>query len=98
MEEQAIDDAALVREEDEMARRLGVSGVPCVIVERRYAISGAQSPEVFLQAHRRIAVHGKAGVAVTPLTLGARQGVLLLILWVEKDGEILAYLLIALLQ
>jgi predicted DsbA family dithiol-disulfide isomerase len=34
---------------DDMARGLGVNGVPCYIVDRRYAISGAQSPEVFLQ-------------------------------------------------
>lgn len=34
---------------DDMARGLGVNGVPCYIVDRRYAIAGAQSPEVFLQ-------------------------------------------------
>ena len=30
-------------------RSLGVTGVPCYIIGERYAISGAQSPEVFLQ-------------------------------------------------
>jgi predicted DsbA family dithiol-disulfide isomerase len=30
--------------------RLGVRGVPFYVVNRKYAISGAQSPEVFLQA------------------------------------------------
>ena len=30
-----------------MTRRLGVNGVPCFIIDHRYAISGAQSPEVF---------------------------------------------------
>ena len=35
--------------EDERVRSLGVKGVPCYIVEGRYAISGAQSPEVFLR-------------------------------------------------
>ena len=35
--------------EDEGVRSLGVKGVPCYIVEERYAISGAQSPEVFLR-------------------------------------------------
>lgn len=35
--------------EDELARSLGVNGVPCYIVDRKYAVSGAQSPEVFLQ-------------------------------------------------
>ncbi len=36
-----------VRLEDLHARRLGISGVPCFIIDRRYAISGAQSPKVF---------------------------------------------------
>ena len=35
--------------EDELARDLGVNGVPCYIIDRKYAISAAQSPEVFLQ-------------------------------------------------
>lgn len=35
--------------EDELARRLGVNGVPCFIVNRKYAVSGAQSPEVLVQ-------------------------------------------------
>ncbi len=43
------EDRAMVVGEDETARRLGVSGVPCYIVDRKYAVSGAQSPEVFLQ-------------------------------------------------
>lgn len=34
---------------DERARVLGVSGVPCFIIEGKYAVSGAQSPEVFFQ-------------------------------------------------
>lgn len=43
------EDTGYVLEEDERARNLGVSGVPCFIVDRRYAVSGAQSPEVFRQ-------------------------------------------------
>ena len=35
--------------EDELSRKLGVNGVPCFIVNRTYAVSGAQSPEVLLQ-------------------------------------------------
>lgn len=42
-------DMDIVRSEDQMARNMGVTGVPCYIVERNYAISGAQSPEVFAQ-------------------------------------------------
>lgn len=35
--------------EDDMVRSLGVNGVPCYIIDGKYAISGAQSPEVFMQ-------------------------------------------------
>jgi predicted DsbA family dithiol-disulfide isomerase len=42
-------DAATILAEDELARRLGVNGVPCFIVDRKYAVSGAQSPEVLVQ-------------------------------------------------
>ena len=43
-------EAGLVQilEEDRNARRLGISGVPCFIVDRGYAISGAQEPAFFL--------------------------------------------------
>ena len=40
---------AAVLAEDEKARLTGITGVPCFIIEDRYAVSGAQSPEVFLQ-------------------------------------------------
>jgi predicted DsbA family dithiol-disulfide isomerase len=35
--------------EDATARRHGIQGVPCFIFEGRYALSGAQQPEVFHQ-------------------------------------------------
>jgi len=41
--------------EDENARRIGVQGVPCFIFERKYVVSGAQSPEVFQQVFEMIA-------------------------------------------
>ncbi len=31
------------------AKRLGISGVPCFVFDGKYAVSGAQDPEVFLQ-------------------------------------------------
>jgi predicted DsbA family dithiol-disulfide isomerase len=34
---------------DEKVRVLGITGVPCFIIEGKYAVSGAQSPEVFFQ-------------------------------------------------
>ncbi len=43
---QSDEDAETVRAEDAYAREIGISGVPCFIVERKYAVSGAQPPEV----------------------------------------------------
>jgi predicted DsbA family dithiol-disulfide isomerase len=37
-----------VRAEDRRARQLGIHAVPCFVLERGYAISGAQDPEMFL--------------------------------------------------
>jgi predicted DsbA family dithiol-disulfide isomerase len=37
-----------VRAEDRRARRLGIHAVPCFVLERGYAISGAQEPEMLL--------------------------------------------------
>ena len=42
-------DRAEIIEEDARARRKGLTGVPCFVIEDQYAISGAQSPEVFVQ-------------------------------------------------
>jgi predicted DsbA family dithiol-disulfide isomerase len=44
------DDVERVENEDAMARRMGIQGVPCFILNRKYAISGAQEPAVFLEA------------------------------------------------
>ena len=41
--------------EEQMARRIGVSGVPFFIVEGKYALSGAQPPEAFLQVFEKLA-------------------------------------------
>jgi len=42
-------DADAVIADDEAARGLGINGVPCYIIAGRYAVSGAQSPEIFVQ-------------------------------------------------
>lgn len=44
--DQDMDD---IQQADAYARQLGIQGVPCFIVNRKYAISGAQPPEVFLK-------------------------------------------------
>lgn len=43
------EDVELIRMRDQRARAMGVNGVPCFIVNGKYAISGAQDPEVFQQ-------------------------------------------------
>ncbi|WP_170313000.1 DsbA family oxidoreductase [Prescottella subtropica] len=45
--------ADLVRADLDAARRLGVSGVPFFVADRRIAVSGAQSVEVFAELLRR---------------------------------------------
>lgn len=42
-------DIDVIRNEDKVAREMGIRGVPCFIFDRRYALSGAQDPEVILQ-------------------------------------------------
>ena len=44
-----------VREREEFWLRQGVAGVPFVVVNNKYAIEGAQPPEAFEEAFRRIA-------------------------------------------
>ncbi len=41
-----------VAAEDALARRMGIQGVPCFIIERRIMVSGAQSPDVFQRAFK----------------------------------------------
>jgi predicted DsbA family dithiol-disulfide isomerase len=39
-----------VREDENQARELGIGGVPCFVLDGRFAVSGAQSPEILLSA------------------------------------------------
>ena len=55
-------DADAVRADIEEARRLGASGVPFFVIDRKYGISGAQPAETFLQA-LRTAYAGDAAAA-----------------------------------
>ena len=45
--------AAAVREDEAMAQRLQISGVPFVVLANRYGVSGAQSAEYFADALRQ---------------------------------------------
>ncbi|MEX0814728.1 MAG: DsbA family oxidoreductase [Dongiaceae bacterium] len=42
-------EADSVRDEDVLARRQGINGVPCFVFNGRFGLSGAQDPEVFFQ-------------------------------------------------
>ena len=48
------EDAERIRQEDLIARQMGIQGVPCFIVNRQYAVSGAQEPAVFLKAFEQV--------------------------------------------
>jgi predicted DsbA family dithiol-disulfide isomerase len=49
----------LVQQEDAVARQLGISGVPFFVFDGKYAVSGAQSADVLVQAYREAAAeHG----------------------------------------
>jgi predicted DsbA family dithiol-disulfide isomerase len=50
-------DMEKVQEEDALARKMGVGGVPCFLVSRKYALMGAQDPERFLALFDQIAAH-----------------------------------------
>ena len=43
------DDRGFILEQDEAIRRQGITGVPCFIIGGKYAVSGAQPPEIFHQ-------------------------------------------------
>ena len=60
----------VLRAGEEQARRLGVSGVPFFVVNGRVALSGAQPPDLFLQAFERAGEAVAAGDAceVDPTT------------------------------
>ena len=55
--------AAAVRADEQRAVALGISGVPFVVVDERYGVSGAQSPDMFLD------VLEQAWAAARPLAL-----------------------------
>lgn len=48
---------------DVYARRMGISGVPCFIVNRKYAVSGAQPPAAFAEVFSLVAQEERAAAA-----------------------------------
>lgn len=47
------EDRDLIRQADQQARQIGVEGVPFFIFNRKFAVSGAQPPELLLEAMER---------------------------------------------
>ena len=43
-------DVDAIKEQVAVANKLGISGVPCFIVENKYAVMGAQKPEALIEA------------------------------------------------
>lgn len=44
-----------IAQADMYARRLGINGVPCFIINRKYAVSGAQPPAAFIEVFNLVA-------------------------------------------
>ncbi len=59
-------DRDAVRDEVEIAGKMGVTGVPCFIVENRYAIIGAQDSATLANALRQIAAAKEKGELDNP--------------------------------
>jgi predicted DsbA family dithiol-disulfide isomerase len=55
------DDMSAIQQEDALARAMGVTGVPCFLVNWKYALIGAQDPERFLALFDQIAASDAAG-------------------------------------
>ena len=55
-----------VKRESEAASRAGISGVPCFIFERRYAVTGAQTPDVFERVFELAAAAPSEATAESP--------------------------------
>jgi predicted DsbA family dithiol-disulfide isomerase len=56
--------AADVQQDQEMAYGIGVQGVPFFVFNRKYAVSGAQSPEVFAQVLQKVWEEEKPALVV----------------------------------
>lgn len=55
-------DKATIREEIDTASRIGVQGVPCFIIDQKYAVMGAQTASVLADAIRQTAEGFEPGI------------------------------------
>lgn len=65
--------AAAVRAEMREATEIGVTGVPFFVLDRKYAVSGAQDPQVFAQALQQAFSEWRKANPVQPLQTTAGQ-------------------------
>ena len=56
-------DKATIREEIDTASRIGVRGVPCFIIDQKYAVMGAQTADVLADAIRQTAEGFEPGIS-----------------------------------
>ena len=61
-----------VRADEMRARKLGITGVPFFVLDGRYGVSGAQSPELLLEALQQAYAETKPRVTVLAGDRGAR--------------------------
>jgi predicted DsbA family dithiol-disulfide isomerase len=55
-----------VRRDLHTAAQFGINSVPCFVIDRKYAVSGAQGSSVLLQTLRQALIETAGGEAVTP--------------------------------
>jgi len=60
-----------VRAEEHEATELGINGVPFFVIDRRCGVSGAQSPDVLLQALEQAWAESHPSLLLTPVGAGA---------------------------
>ena len=60
-------DVEAIREQVGVAGKMGITGVPCFIIENKHAVMGAQKPEALVEAFES-AIAEKSGEATTPET------------------------------
>jgi predicted DsbA family dithiol-disulfide isomerase len=64
-----------VRADEASARELGIDGVPCFVLDGRFAVTGAQSPQVLLSAlHHAWSERQEGGAALAEGTVCGPDG------------------------
>ena len=64
--------AGAVRADEQQVARYGITGVPFFVADGKYAVNGAQPPEVLLQLLRR-AYNGTSQLTPVAVTTGSNR-------------------------